>query len=551
MGSSDYLVRRAGGTWAVRVKVPDSLRSRVGKGEIWRSLGTADFAQAKRKKHLVLEHIMSLLDAMKQTIHPTTADLEQIARDYYADCLRTDERMRRTHPEDETRAFWAQFHDLSLAELRRHLAAGQPVLVSHAAEYYLQDRGFTCDENSPSFKHLCQMLTRAEIEVYLRKKEREAGDFSGTPKDELLDAKLQKLNFGVDPDSRKPLTALLPRMHAEKTNIASKTKDEHVMVAETFEAFLGTKKAIAAITKQDVLEFKKLLLRTPANRTMLFPGCTIHEAARRNEARDVPYDVLDAKTIRGKYLGHLKAILNWAVAENIVETNVGEKVTVNPGKRVQKTRFPFHNEDFAKIFSAPMFAGRGQRNAKFWAIVIAAFSGLRAGEIAQLEPDDIVQQNDVWCFRMTEWSSSGASHEKKRIKTGAMGHRYVPLHPELIAIGLVQHAERARAAGHSRLFPDWKATPKGDYSQTVPRWVNRTFLPRVGLNRKGLTFHSFRHAFKDQARSAGVPQEIHDQLTGHAASGVSGGYGQGAGVAGLRDQMAKIKFPVDLSRLHL
>jgi hypothetical protein len=218
----------------------------------------------------------------------------------------------------------ALYLDEYLKESRKHLGAGQRVLVADAAEHHLKERGFKFDEKSPSFAHLCQLLTRAEIEVTERKRERDNGDFSGRPADQFLVEALFNHPRGGGKEGKMPLSALLTRMHAEKTNIAQGTRDEHVSIVEAFEDYLGYKKPIAAITKQDVLGFKQQLICTPKNRTKLFPGCTLAESVRKNVARDVPYPVLHSKTIGGKYLGHLKAVLNWAAGDGIVETRRSE-----------------------------------------------------------------------------------------------------------------------------------------------------------------------------------------------------------------------------------
>lgn len=60
-------------------------------------------------------------------------------------------------------------------------------------------------------------------------------------------------------------------------------------------------------------------------------------------------------------------------------------------------------------------------------------------------------------------------------------------------------------------------------------------------------FHSFRHTFKRMARDAGVPEEFHDAITGHAGNGSVGkSYGKGVSLRPLLEAMAKIEPPAEV-----
>jgi integrase len=45
-----------------------------------------------------------------------------------------------------------------------------------------------------------------------------------------------------------------------------------------------------------------------------------------------------------------------------------------------------------------------------------------------------------------------------------------------------------------------------------------------GRNRSSLTFHSLRHSFNSAMANAGVPQELRQRLTGHAAKAINDRY---------------------------
>ena len=66
--------------------------------------------------------------------------------------------------------------------------------------------------------------------------------------------------------------------------------------------------------------------------------------------------------------------------------------------------------------------------SRFWAPLIALYSGMRLEEICQLHLSDIVKEDGVLCFSINE--ESGGSGYVKHVKSSA-GIRKVPVHPHL------------------------------------------------------------------------------------------------------------------------
>ena len=67
-------------------------------------------------------------------------------------------------------------------------------------------------------------------------------------------------------------------------------------------------------------------------------------------------------------------------------------------------------------------------SSRFWAPLIALYSGMRLEEICQLHLSDIVKEDGVLCFSINE--ESGGSGYVKHVKSSA-GIRKVPVHPHL------------------------------------------------------------------------------------------------------------------------
>ena len=66
----------------------------------------------------------------------------------------------------------------------------------------------------------------------------------------------------------------------------------------------------------------------------------------------------------------------------------------------------------------------------------------------------------------------------------------------------------------------------------------------VGIVRKGVAFHSFRHGVAEALDRAAVAETDAARILGHDIPGMSfGTYSSGPGLRRLRDEVEKIKFP--------
>ena len=74
----------------------------------------------------------------------------------------------------------------------------------------------------------------------------------------------------------------------------------------------------------------------------------------------------------------------------------------------------------------------------------------------------------------------------------------------------------------------------------MPYWQKKV----LGIDERGVSFHSFRHSFRDGLREAGVPSDATKALGGWARSGaVEERYGQGTRPATLARWLAQVKYP--------
>jgi integrase len=220
-------------------------------------------------------------------------------------------------------------------------------------------------------------------------------------------------------------------------------------------------------------------------------------------------------------------------------------------------RQPWRLEELRRLFSSAIFtqgdrplAGKGE--AAFWLPLMALFTGARLNELAPLAAADVMTDPATGIVSINIKEDQEEGH---RLKT-AGSTRVVPLHPELIRIGVLRFMDWIRSTGRdARLFPLLTPGPKGGFGEAWSKWFGR-YKRELGITNKASVFHSFRHGFKDAARAARVSEDLHDALTGHAGSSVGRTYGakdmvRRFGLATLADAVNGIKYPgLDLSNVR-
>lgn len=131
----------------------------------------------------------------------------------------------------------------------------------------------------------------------------------------------------------------------------------------------------------------------------------------------------------------------------------------------------FEGAEFAAIAVDPA------QEHRYWLLIIGLYTGARPREICQLNPQcDWGKVGGVWFLTFDENTPAGDSVIKS-IKTGEK--RLVPLHPELVQLGLPEYLARMRDTGADRLFPSYRV--KGGNPYMVAGAEFSELLRRVGL----------------------------------------------------------------------
>lgn len=289
---------------------------------------------------------------------------------------------------------------------------------------------------------------------------------------------------------------------AKERKPTPKTKAAHLAVAREFAELAGVDQ-VSKSSKSDVLNFKVALLDrsiTPSN-------------------------------LRTK-LSRLRTLANYAFENDLIGAKITEGVRAPKPK--EKTRVSFDDDALGKLFGGPVHKDghrpvQGRGEAAYWVPLIALYTGARLEEIAGLLVTDLTQLGysdgeadaKAWFFRFA------SDPDRNRSLKNEESERLVPVHPELIRLGLIEYRRAVEDTKEAQLFPLLHAHASGRRAHKWGQWFGTYLRDTCGVSNKKIVFHSFRHTLKDAARESSVPEELQRAIMGHSASGVAGNYGMG------------------------
>lgn len=558
MGRMKFLQRRAG-RYEFRFPFPDDLagkpvpqpwpdaltalvNARTGrfKTELIRSLQTNDRPTAERKILIHIAEMHRLVDQARQLIRGgprATISADQIAalaRDHEIHLLGTDETIRTkgigldmaredgqgTHDGlgmtvDDLRAYRMLVDELD-RYTRQQAAQMRPgESTSSFVNRAVEARGIVLPPDDPAWRQLELAFVRAQRSALAGIRARLDGDDVETPERQreptglALSAALRLWAEAGGAGARKPQ----PSSVAEAERSARRFVELHGDLP------------ITAITKAHARAFRDALVRLPKALPARLGRLPLPKLLKedltkypRRNAQTVnkTLALLSGVLARAERDGHFEALPAWANPFHV-------GFDVAPAER--EPYEPFSAAELQRLFASPVFAGGerplgGQGEAAYWFPLIALFSGARRTEIAQLKIGDVRQgEGGIWYFDIT---NEGADQNLKTVSSA----RSVPVHHELIRLGLLDMVA-ARAKAHPPTAPLWPAfaPPIDPKAKAWTKWFGRYLGVHV-VDHPAKTFHSFRHTFKRACREAGLSEEVHNALTGHAGGGVSRRYGR-------------------------
>ena len=549
-------LRPRGTKWYLRVRVPMDAVENFGQREVWKSLDTGDYRKAK-SRYLVERAELERRFAAARRRPPMLTDAEAnrmvLERFHMGDRAAVEHHFSRHGGVSAAVIEEAEF-DLGMASG----GADEQVMgfVQKEADDLLMQNGWpvrrrkdvlglvieeaAVDKSSAAYQALCTYARRSWVERERRELARLKGDEVMRSADPMfagisagsVPARPEIDNQAADVPT---LATVLDKWRAERQPPPT-TDHEWGTAVRRFTEIHGDRR-VDLIKKAHVRDFKDALLLLPVKLSRDMRAKAVPKIIAATKGSHGPR--LSAATVN-KQLAAIKTLLSWCKANGYVENNVAAGLSVAVPRNLNAGRQPYTVDDMRTLL-AGLDRHAGREPSKYWLPLLAAFTGARLGELGQLRVSDVRRRDGI------DYVDINTVDEGKSLKNTS-SRREIPIHPELVRLGFLDHVERRRASGGGLLFPDLKAKKNGKLTRTFSGWW-RDHRRGRGVSDHRKVFHSFRHTFIEACRVVGIGEEIRDALTGHSGGGVGRTYGSVTLEVKARE-IAKVAYPgLDLSSL--
>jgi integrase len=196
--------------------------------------------------------------------------------------------------------------------------------------------------------------------------------------------------------------------------------------------------------------------------------------------------------------------------------------------RDRDERPAFTANDLQSVFAHPVWHGwkdkirwqevgtRLVQDGLYWVPLIAALTGARREEIAGLKAEEITVIDGLPAMLL-------APNANRGLKTLAAS-RTLPLHPQLIELGLPDHAARqiAKHGDDADLFPDLRPRNGTGFGDQLEYRFRALVQKQLNGNPEGKVFHSLRHYVATElGRMPAVPEAVRKDVLGHSGGSLT------------------------------
>jgi integrase len=506
-----YLVPK-NGRFYFRIRIPDDLRETFGKKEHTEALGDLNRAQAGiraaqlgahwQEQFLKKRHRLGLAvsppapapEHIRQSRAATLEEVTTVAAISARDLLHNDEEIR---IDGWT---WAGLDNedfgtgLPLDEAVREAVAGRNLAgLKERAEDWLSAHGLTLPTDEREQRRALYQWATTIAKATAGRRQRDQGEAVETPPAPALPHSLLQAAGATMSPSEKPTELLMLRdvltLWSNKGKRPRlKTIETATRVVEQFEEVCGNP-PLQQLTRQHGLQFRDWLLAQ---------GVAPRTAADR--------------------FGYVSRLIRFEMMEQArITVNPWGTIRIEGSKERVTVRKAIKPEPMKVLFSLPLFQTyelppqkAAGRDAAYWIPILGAYTGARVTELAQLLTSDIRKEDGLWCISIKN------EQDWQKVKN-TPSKRAIPMHPELIRLGLPEYAEAMRGAGHERLFPMAAVSRLNNAGGPLSTWFSR-LKTDIGWGKEN-TFHSFRHTIETMLKRAKVyPFDI-NAYTGHMQPG--------------------------------
>lgn len=520
-GHIPYLRNRRG-RWLVQVPVPKSLQSRFGKTrETY--LRTGDRTVAKIKAPAAVAEILASFERARNGGTLTSEEMKSLA----------EAEMRRTY--DALASDFLDSHG-NLTKLASEVAEDASDLLTASwqpnrllgkattdyAEEILDRIG--AEKTEQSIAAMTEAILKAQAAA-IAMLER------GMEPPALNGRQIRRNRQGTAPKiSEAGETFLTERQRDKSARLTTQTENQ---MRATFRLFRDyTHDApLDTITRDDAAKFLDTIagLHPHYGRRPGASKQTLSELLEKYSAGDG--NGLSNKTLN-RHQSALKTLFRWARKRGMVDgENPFADLARTKARHSEVTWLPYTVAELNKLFDGVSFDTKIKKHSlatdRPWIMAIALFSGMRQGEICEIETENVGQQDGVWYFDVTAAKSEA-------------GVRRVPIHSELIKLGILDYI---KTIGSGPLFPG--ITRSGPDKKRAHTMAKRfpAYRRDKGVDRDRVAFHSFRKCFVRALELAKVDRDRAAQVVGHERGFTFRVYNpEGVDVTGLWNVVESVTF---------
>ncbi|MBB1250577.1 DUF6538 domain-containing protein [Rhizobium sp. G21] len=535
MAKAPGLVRKKSAFFYVR-RIPETIKPMFGnKTQLTIPLGTSDPRVAANRARAKAAEV----DAAFQNAKLGIATSLSLASKVSVSQLEAAARIHLFELERKNRGVVPNAdEEFEAGEMLAHLENGEDDWGTHIHGRAVQIAAKTRLQIKPGdiyWGEFIDLVHRAETEHYRRRIDRARQVHAFRVHDRLFD----QIHDGaarptLSSETGNSLSDVIDRFENDphRAHLTESAGKKYLIPLAALREVVGDDISISAISRVQCAETVDMIAHLPTNYTKYreFTGKSLREISEM--AAKSGRRLLARGTVE-VYAHHLSAFFNFAIQKGLCETNPAMRLTPKIGT-TQSERLPFNMEELNRLVSHLSSWCGDQRGGRFWLPLIALYSGMRLGEIIWLTRADIQVVDGVTAFVLSRT-------DDRSLKTKGAA-RVVPVHPVLITLGFASLIEGSVPAT-GRLFSDLSGKTQ---KQAVDHFQKRfSYWLKTHIKvRNGVSFHSFRHTFRDATRDAELSIDAVRAIGGWSrGSGIEERYGQGAKISKLAEWMAKVRYP--------
>ena len=469
---------------------PKDIALRLNKKELRLALKTRYISDAEQRA-VKLSQAISIFIVETRSMNLTDQQMKDLLNEYIQSGLAAEERFnilaeKPYSPEELAEHLEAM--EFILHDRKEEFALNDYRNVTKSSKALLKEHDIQFDEQSLEYKKFRREFLKAEISLL----------------EQCLKGESPTQVENKNTKTQPKLTQIIPKFTGEfetSGRWTEKTKSENEAVLNLFLEIAGDL-TIDSYDHQIIRSYKETLQKLPANKNKIkkYKNKSIQEILALPDVKPMAVNSIN-KNIR-----RLSQLFKWAAQNGYLHRNIVEGMSLPETKRQDQYREVFTKNDLVKIFSTPIHQTKEYRYSYYyWLPLLGLYTGARIEEMCSLYLEDFRAEHGIHVI------SINSNHDKK-LKSKA-AQRLIPVHPQLEALGLLDHVSQLKEKKESRLFPELSKNRDG-YSQVASRWFGK-FKRQVGIASPTKVFHSFRHTVSNTLKQSGVPKDKAAEVLGH------------------------------------